>query len=66
MKNMLSKALKNLLGISIFYSFFFGLGYITYLIFLPEIGLSFKNLIGMYLILFQISVLINAVTSKND
>ena len=66
MKNRFSKILKNLLGMFLFYSFFFGLGYITYLIFLPEIELSFKNLIGMYLILFQVSILISVTTSKNE
>jgi len=66
MKNRFSKILKNLLGMFLFYSFFFGLGYITYLIFLPEIELSFKNLIGVYLILFQVSVLISVTTSKNE
>jgi hypothetical protein len=66
MKNRFSKILKNLLGMFLFYSFFFGLGYITYLIFLPEIELSFKNLIGMYIILFQVSVLISVTTSKNE
>jgi hypothetical protein len=66
MKNRFSKILKNLLGMFLFYSFFFGLGYITYLIFLPEIKLSFKNLIGVYLILFQVSVLISVTTSKNE
>lgn len=66
MKNRFSKILKNLLGMFLFYSFFFGLGYITYLIFLPEIELSFKNLIGVYIILFQVSVLISVTTSKNE
>ena len=66
MKNRFSKILKNLLGMFLFYSFFFGLGYITYLIFLPEIELSFKNLIGMCIILFQVSVLISVTTSKNE
>jgi hypothetical protein len=66
MKNKLARVLKNIIGLTLFYSAFFLLGYLTYYIFFPERNISFFNFAGFYLILLQITVLVLVATNKDD
>ena len=66
MISKLKKVLKNILGITLFYTAFFLLGYVTYYVFFPERTLTIRNFIGIYAILLQVAVLINVTTTKDD
>ena len=66
MISKLKKVLKNILGITLFYTAFFLLGYATYYVFFPERTLTIRNFIGTYAILLQLAVLINVTTTKDD